>query len=160
VSAIVVFGERSNGARACGFSVGEDIGVLITPSGREHNEHAVKLARQLADTAASIEAAESAARKAKADADEAVARAHANEERALAQVPPKSPARLMSTGYVRFDTRGGLWVLGKREHGFAAFGYRCDDWDDLFRRFNVRVTGHGTDVHGAWWSVENAAVSP
>ena len=25
----------------------------------------------------------------------------------------------------------------------------------LFRRFNVRVTGHGTDEHGAWWSVEN-----
>lgn len=72
-----------------------------------------------------------------------------------AQVPPKAPARLMGPGCVRMRD-GVVWLLGHRSKGWAAWGMRCDGWDDLFRRFNVIVTSHGTDEHGAWWQVENA----
>ena len=66
----------------------------------------------------------------------------------------RRPARLLGTGYVRF-CNGELWILNRRERGFGEFGYRCDDWDDLFRRFNVHVSDHGEDEHGPWWAVEN-----
>lgn len=76
-------------------------------------------------------------------------------ERARSLVPPKQPASIMATGCVRFDERGSLWLLSSRETGWGAFGVRVADWDNLFRRYNVRVTGHGTDETGAWWSVES-----
>jgi hypothetical protein len=58
---------------------------------------------------------------------------------------------------VRFAD-GKVWVLGSREKGFGAFGYWFDSWDQLFRTFDVVVTGHGVDEHGPWWSAENAKV--
>lgn len=67
---------------------------------------------------------------------------------------PAVPARIMSTGTVRF-MNGELWLLNRRESGWSSFGIRVGSWDELFRRFNVAVTDHGTDEHGAWWSVEN-----
>lgn len=78
-------------------------------------------------------------------------------DRVRALVPPKVPARIMATGCVRFDERGGLWLLSKRETGWAAFGVWVSDWDNLFRRYNVRVTDHGTDATGPWWAVENCS---
>lgn len=74
------------------------------------------------------------------------------------RIPPATPARLMGIGYVRFVS-GVLWLLGDREKGFAAFGYRVGDWDELFRRWNVRVIDNGTDEHGAWWAVDNCEAS-
>lgn len=68
---------------------------------------------------------------------------------------PEVPARILSTGTVRF-LNGEIWLLSKRETGWSSFGVRVGSWDELFRRFNVVVTEHGTDKHGAWWSVENA----
>jgi hypothetical protein len=71
-----------------------------------------------------------------------------------ARVPPKTPARLLGPGCVRM--RDGLWLLNKRAGGWASWGVRLDGWDDLFRRYNVLVTGHGEDEHGMWWEVSNA----
>lgn len=69
-------------------------------------------------------------------------------------IPPKRPAQLLGDGVVRFDpVTGQPWLLNTREKGWSAWGVVCADWDDLFRRFNVRVTGHGVDAHGAWWQV-------
>lgn len=67
-------------------------------------------------------------------------------------VPPKQPQRLLAPGYVRF-TGGAMWLLGKRETGFAAWGVRLDGWDELFRRYDVKVTACGEDEHGQWWEV-------
>lgn len=63
------------------------------------------------------------------------------------------PARIMGEGCVRFSTTGELWILNRREGGFSSFGFRCESWDELFRRFDVRVTSSGTDEHGAYWTV-------
>lgn len=65
--------------------------------------------------------------------------------------------RLLGRGCVRFDERGRIWALSNREKGWSAFGYQFDSWDELFRRFDVRVTDHGTDEWGAWWVIESGA---
>lgn len=62
--------------------------------------------------------------------------------------------RLLGVGCVRFQG-SDLWLLNGRERGFAHFGFRLRSWDELFRRWNVRVTEHGADEHGAWWAVES-----
>lgn len=76
-----------------------------------------------------------------------------------AQVPPERPAQLFGLGCVRF-CRGELWLLNGREKGFARSGFLLASWDELFRRFNVRVTDHGTDEHGPWWAVEPIGAPP
>jgi hypothetical protein len=78
-------------------------------------------------------------------------------ERTRALVPPKAPIRIFDRGFVRFDADKTLWLLGKRETGWASFGFRLDSWDDLFRRYDVRVVECGADEHGSWWAVENAS---
>lgn len=73
-------------------------------------------------------------------------------ERAEAALPPKEPARLLGVGCVREDPlTSSLWLLACAEKGWAAFGYRLDGWDDLFRRFDVVVGVPRTDEHGQWW---------
>lgn len=76
-------------------------------------------------------------------------------ERTRALVPPKAPLRIFGRGFVRFDADKTLWLLSKRETGWSAFGFRQASWDDLFRRYDVRVVECGTDEHGAWWAVES-----
>lgn len=71
------------------------------------------------------------------------------------QVPPKQPLRLLGPGCVRMRD-GVVWLLGHRTKGWAAWGIRLDGWDDLFRRYNVIVTEHGTGAHGDYWTVTNA----
>lgn len=66
------------------------------------------------------------------------------------------PIRLIGVGCVRFDEKGRIWCLSNREKGWSAFGYQFDSWDELFRRFDVRVTSHGVDDLGPWWGVESA----
>lgn len=78
-------------------------------------------------------------------------------ERTRALVPPKAPLRIFGRGFVRFDADKSLWLLGKREAGWSAFGFRLDSWDDLFRRYDVRVVECGADEHGSWWAVENGS---
>lgn len=72
------------------------------------------------------------------------------------KVPPNTPQRLFGPGTVRFRD-GELWLLNRREGGWASWGVRLDSWDDLFRRYNVAVTVHGVDEHGTWWEVDHVA---
>lgn len=73
------------------------------------------------------------------------------------QQAPAEPARLLGVGCARFDQRGRLWLLDKQESGWAAFGFVFDSWDELFRRYDVRVVGHGGDILGPYWLVESTA---
>ena len=75
-------------------------------------------------------------------------------EKLRALVPPKHPARLFGPGMARFDSQGALWLLDPVKQ-WSGMGVRCAGWDDLFRCYAVRVTGHGFDEHGPWWTVEN-----
>lgn len=73
------------------------------------------------------------------------------------RLSPRRPgARLLGPGCLRFDAHGKLWLLGKRERGWAAFGVCVRDWDTAFRRFDMRITGHGTDETGEFWTAEPA----
>lgn len=70
---------------------------------------------------------------------------------AEARIPPASPVKTMGDGCVRFDDQGRLWLLSKHETGWAAFGFMFDGWDDLFRRYAVRITSYGFDASGPYW---------
>lgn len=73
-------------------------------------------------------------------------------------VPPKTPARLLGPGVVRMRDRE-LWILNRAEDGWSSFGFRAGSWDDLFRRFDVIVTGHGHDETSEFWRVEPSTES-
>lgn len=149
-SEITIFGPDQSGGRACQFHR-DGLTVLVRPLGAEQNSDAHALAIALVSETSTI---------ALLDAQLLAAREEHRREvaRLSAQIPPKSPVRLLGPGFVRFDERGRPWVLGGREKGWAHFGFLCEDWDDLFRRWNVSVTAHGTDKHGPWWQVETRAV--
>lgn len=143
---ITVFGPDQNGGRACQFHR-DGLAVLVRPSGAEQNADAHALA-------IALEAESCVVTDLDARLRELREKYSADVRSLLGRVPPKSPTRLLCQGFVRFDEKGRPWVLGGREKGWAHFGFLCDDWDDLFRRFNVTVTAHGTDKHGPWWQVE------
>ena len=71
-----------------------------------------------------------------------------------ALVPPKQPARLFGPAMARFDASGALWLIDPVKQ-WRGMGVRCAGWDDLFRCYAVRVTSHGSDENGPWWTVEN-----
>ncbi len=149
---ITIFGPDQNGGRACQFHR-DGLTVLVRPSGADQNADAHALAIALDAEASSLTLLDALLRETREK--------HTSDVRILlGRVPPKRPTRLLGTGVVRFDADGRPWVLGNREKGWAHFGFICDDWDDLFRRFNVSVTAHGTDKHGPWWQVESAEVKP
>lgn len=146
------YGAHGNGARTARFSIVTGIEVQVRPTHEEDNTRALLIARELADDVAAL----AAVRAELMAAEVALDKARQEIGRLAALVPPKDPKRLLGRGFVRFDpSTGAPWVLGKREKGWSSFGYRCDSWGDLFRRFKVRVVEHGTDEHGAWWAVEN-----
>jgi hypothetical protein len=60
-------------------------------------------------------------------------------------------------GCIRFDGNGLIWVLNKRESGWASHGYPYKSWDELFRYWGIKIIGHGTDQYGEWWDIDNAA---
>lgn len=74
-----------------------------------------------------------------------------------AKLPPREPARLLGTGCVRQDptTPAVLWLLNSAAEGWSAFGFRLDGWDELFRRFDVKVDAPARDAHGQYWLVTN-----
>lgn len=85
-------------------------------------------------------------------------RAEVSELRPL--VPTGKPARMLGPGCVRMRGRE-IWLLNKQETGWASFGVRVESWDELFRRFDVRVTDHGVDETSEFWRVEPCTeVSP
>lgn len=154
---ITAYADCGNG-RNRSFKV-RGVTVLITPAGADDDETAAEIARQLAASAGGIERRYLTLEKRIA---QQTARAEAAEEEMVtlrALVPPKSPPRLTGPGCVRFNGTE-MWLLNKRETGWSSWGVMVADWDDLFRRYNVRVTGHGTDEHGPWFEVSNIPAAP
>lgn len=153
---VIQYGVDGGGKRSAAFSAG-GLQVLVSPLDEELNGTALALARSLADSTNALATLESRVSSCREEA-ESTARALRSRIADLQQkVPPARGAQLLGAGYVRFTDAGELWILSGREKGWGHFGYRCEDWDDLFRRWNVRVTGAGADECGPWWSVENAA---
>jgi len=75
-------------------------------------------------------------------------------KRLKALVPPPRPAKMLGAGTIRFDERGNVWLLSNRERGWSAWGIAFESWDELFRRWDVRITAHGVDSTGEWWTAE------
>lgn len=154
MSRIHVYMRGANGARNVGFEA-DGVKILISPDGEEHNDRAMELARAFSATAEALSCASERVRRAEEDRDKA--RRDASD--AISRLPPAKPARLFGPGTVRFGESGALWLLSKREAGWASFGVLLDSWDDLFRRYDVRVTRHGEDEHGPWWEVDAERVA-
>lgn len=147
------FKVQANGSRIRTFDLG-DIKISIEAD-REHDERAKVLAESLRAHALGESFRWSALEN---ERDHAVKSAHKDRELRLAaeaKIAPPKPVRLLGVGTVRFDDKGRLYLMNKRESGWGSFALWIDGWDDLFRRYNVKVTGHGVDEAGAWWSVEN-----
>lgn len=70
----------------------------------------------------------------------------------LDRAAPK-PRNLLGDGCVRAAPDGALWLLSCPEKGWSAFGFRVADWDELFRRFNVRCGAPQEDKTGVFWPV-------
>ena len=138
---VTTFGGGAAGFSASGFE------VLVR--GICSNDGAPEFARDLSEHAAAIQRMQAQIEALRAQNMKLTAENHA-----LRAKVPAVPARILATGTVRFDGRD-LWLMSRRETGWGSFGLRVGSWDELFRRFNVAVTEHGTDEHGAWWSVEN-----
>ncbi len=146
VPGVGTYGVPSGGGARASFFKRGPLTVTVTGMFDEHTEPAFEEACSLARSSILI-----ASLIQERDAlKEALSTAHAN-------IPPGSPARLIGRGYVRFASTGEMWILNNRERGFGHFGYRCDSWDDLFRRYDVRVVESGRDEHGDWWAVESTA---
>ena len=133
------YAPDGGGARAVEFKLG-DLNVVVKHWDSDNNDRVWDLATELSTALPRLTRAN----------DELVEL----REKVAALSPVRRGAQLLGTGYVRFCGEE-LWLLNRRERGFGEFGYQCESWDDLFRRFDCRVTGHGTDEHGAWWSVES-----
>lgn len=148
---IWAYAVKPNGTRNRGFTI-DGVDVLISG---DDDEKIARTAGDLSEAASALERAE--ARRAEMQAE--IERLCKLVNDLNAAVPPARPVQIMAPGCVRFDSMTGkLWLLSGQAKGWSAFGVILDDWDDLFRRFNVRVTGHGTDKDGAYWTVE--AIAP
>lgn len=151
------YGPKANGARTARFHVSGDSGeveVQVLHYSEDMNERVLEVARAMADAAATLERAERAER-ALLRVEKLLELQEAKTRSMREKLPPAKPARLFGPGFVRFDAAGQLWILSRREDGWASFGVMCDGWDDVFRRYDVRVTSHGADDCGPWWCVEN-----
>ena len=151
------FMAREGGGRTLGLEPVPGVKVSVIPNAGENNEAAAAVANALLDNARAETLFDG--KLAMKDNEIASLRAELSEARrqtaiARAALPPKSPARLLGPGYVRFSPRGEVWLLGNREKGWASFGFLFSGWDELFRRWDGRVTEYGVDEHGPWWKVE------
>ena len=151
---ITVFAKRADGTRMRAFDV-DGCTITVTPRDDDEgeDERAAQLALELATVGTNI-----SVRWVKLfdERNEAVTRVAALQiENALiaSKIPPPTPARMAGTACVRFDEQGRLWLLNRGDRGWAEFGIRLDGWDDLFRRYAVRVTSHGIDQHGTYWII-------
>lgn len=151
------YGRQANGARTARFYVPGDLGevqVQVMHHDEDMNGRVLEVARAMADAAATLERAERAER-ALLRAEKLLELQAAETRSVRAKLPPEKPARLFGHGFVRFDSAGQIWILSRREDGWASFGVMCDGWDDVFRRYDVKVTSHGVDKDGPWWAVES-----
>lgn len=138
-----MFAGDGGGRRQSAFSI-NGLRISVTPSDDEDNERAFEYACELSRHDASI-----------ADLC-ATVQDQANEIVSLKlKLPGRRKVRLLGRGFVRFDDWGTLWLLNRQDRGFGEWGISFEDWDVLFRRYDVRVVEHGSDAHGMWWAVEN-----
>lgn len=121
----------SNGGRRRAFEID---GVTIYVEPHEDDERGRTVAEMLAKAPANL------------------SMLRANVQRLRAEVPPREPVRLLGPGCVRFRD-GKLWLLNNAADGWSAFGVQLASWDELFRRFNASVIGHGVDGFGDFWEV-------
>lgn len=156
---VVQYGMRpggGNGARQCSFTEGDfhvTVGAYLGGS-VEDDDRVKAFAQMLAKDAASISRARGEAFATEERQRARIAALEAEVARLRALVPPKQAAHLFGPGMVRFDEAGVLWLLDPVKQ-WRGMGVRCAGWDDLFRCYAVRVTGHGADERGPWWTVEN-----
>lgn len=149
VSDITEFAPQADGTRLRSFTV-DGVRVMFQAPDRERDLAATALAASLHGAARGVVRRWHALESRCSAAEQRAVVAEAEADRLRALVPPPAPQRLIGPGCVRF--RGAeLWLLNKREGGWAAWGVRCVGWDDLFRRYAVTITEHGTDEHGAYW---------
>jgi hypothetical protein len=151
---ITQYGQRSGDrARSCSFDAG-GFRVLVSGGSMADDDDIREYATMLAGRAAE-DARSRGERFAVEERQRAkLASLEAEVAKLRALVPPKAPARLFGTGMTRFDASGALWLLDPVKQ-WRGFGIRCAGWDDLFRCYAVRVTGHGSDAEGPFWTVEN-----
>lgn len=134
---ITQYMANGDGRRNAGYATDDGrFSVLVVPRDADDNEAAFGLATHLAVV----------------DGEVKTLRTTVDDLRGKIVEQKAEPSRLMGDGCVRFTSTGELWLLGSREKGFTSFGFRFGSWDELFRRYNVRITGHGTDGHGEYWT--------
>lgn len=143
VPEVSTYGVPSGGGARASFFKRGALTVTVTGLFAEHTEPAFEAACELARASFMIATL--------TEENEALI---AELRAARADIPPARGARLLGRGYVRF-AGAELWILNNRERGFGHFGFQCDGWDDLFRRYDVRVVESGRDEHGDWWAVES-----
>lgn len=147
---ITAFAPAGDGRRNRSFTVG-GCNVLITPAEAD-DPSAERLAAAIARLAVGAASRYVELEVQLAEAKERAFTAQRDLRAAQAQIPPKTPAKLLAPGFVRFQGER-MFLMNRRERGFGEFGIEVDGWDDLFRRYSVKVTGHGADAHGLWWEV-------
>lgn len=130
---ITTYGPAVSGGRRRSFDI-DGVTVIVEP--HENDEHARRVAEFLADATRQVD------------------RLAAENRDLRASGPPATPARLLGPGVVRMRN-GEVWLLNRAETGWASFGVRCNGWDDLFRRYDVIVTGYDRDETGDYWTVDN-----
>lgn len=148
------FCEKPDGTRNRTVEWSDKVEVQVCSRCGADDDDVADAAQQIADFAQTVEDHESDLCRQRSEN----AALHKRLAQALSQIPPKKPARLLGTGYVRFAD-GKPVLLNRRERGFGEFGVTCDSWDQLFREFDVRITAHGVDEHGPWWAAEPGAKS-
>ena len=145
--------RRGDSARSCSFEA-DGFTVLVSGGDKSDDARAFAFATILAGRADAAAKARGEAFAAEERQRARIAQIEAEVAKLRALVPPKQPARLFGAGIVRFDRDGALWLLDPVKQ-WRGMGVRCAGWDDLFRCYAVRVTGHGTDAEGPFWTVEN-----
>ncbi len=134
---ITMYCENGRGERSSSYRTEDErFTVAVSPHDPVDNEAAFALATRLACS----------------DSEADVMRATVADLRGKIIEQKAEPARLMGEACVRFTSTGELWILNRKDGGFSSFGFRCGSWDELFRRYNVRIIEHGTDAHGAYWT--------
>lgn len=146
---ITRYAVQANGTHNRGFSI-EGVNVLVSG---DDDDKIARIAGDLSEAATALERARARHAELQAEIDRQC-KLNADLQR---HVPPTRPAQILSIGCVRFDERGQLWLLSSQTKGWSAFGVILRDWDDLFRRYNVRVSAGGIDGTGPFWTVEALA---